>query len=210
VLAAAAIVAACGSPPQPATSASPQAPVTPAEIFEIRSALPAGYETGELRGPVSAAALWGFGPGWTADPPQCRLLADPGPEDPSARGLSASGPGGTVFVVAAARVGGPPEADLVSQCDRWTMHYGHTDADVARTAAPEFDGSTVLAWRAVARTVVESGNATVTEASTTVAYLAGHVVILTLVTDPGSAHPPLDSAVAEGLLAAAVRKLRVH
>jgi hypothetical protein len=74
--------AACGRQPPspPAPSAAPK--INPADIEAVRSALPADYEIGDLDGPVSAASLWGFGTGWTADPPQCAALADPAPTDP--------------------------------------------------------------------------------------------------------------------------------
>ncbi len=208
LLAVVATLAACDSPQPlaPAPSAAPQ--INLADIVAVRSALPADYEIGDLYGPLSAAALWGFGTGWTADPPQCAALVDPAPADPGARGLSASGPGGTVFIFAAGRAGGPPGAE--AGCDRWVMRYGHTAAEVARTAPPDVADSRTLAWRAVARTVVESGSATLTNAETVVAYLEGYVVVVTIVTDPGAAHPPLDSAYADGLLATAVTALRVH
>ena len=201
--------AACSSPQPPAPVAPSAAPsINPSDIVAVRAALPADYEIGDLNGPVSAAALWGFGSGWTSDPPQCAPLADPAPTDPAARGLSASGAGGTVFVVAAAVRSPAPDAD--SDCENWTMRYGHTTAEVSRTAAPDIDNSRTLAWRAVARTVVESGSATVTHAATAIAYLDGHVVVVTVVTDPGSPHPALDSDFADGLLAAAVTAVQVH
>ena len=62
----------------------------------------------------------------------------------------------------------------------------------------------------MARTVVESGSATLTDAAMTIAYLDAHVVVVIVVTDPGSMHPPLGSSFADGLLAAAVTALRVH
>jgi hypothetical protein len=208
LLAAVVMTAACGrqppSPPPP--SAAPK--INLADIEAVRSALPADYEIGDLDGPVSAASLWGFGTGWTADPPQCAALADPAPTDSDARGISASGPGGTVFILAADAAGGPPDA--AGGCDAWTMRYGHTTAEVTRSAPPDVEDSRTLAWRAVARTVVESGSATLTDAATMIAYLDAHVVVVIVVTDPGSTHPPLDSSFADGLLAAAVTALRVH
>lgn len=200
--------AACGSQPPSPPPPSVAAKINLADIVAVRSALPADYEIGDLHGPVSAASLWGFGAGWTADPPQCAALADPAPTDPDARGLSASGPGGTVFILAADAAGGPPDA--AGGCDAWTMVYGHTTAEVTRTAPPDVEDSRTVAWRAVARTVVESGSATLTDAATMIAYLDAYVVVVIVVTDPGSTYPPLDSSFAAGLLAAAVTALRVH
>jgi hypothetical protein len=90
------------------------------------------------------------------------------------------------------------------------MRYGHTTAEVTRSVPPDVEDSRTLAWRAVARTVVESGSATLTDAAMTIAYLDAHVVVVIVVTDPGSTHPPLGSSFADGLLAAAVTALRVH
>lgn len=201
--------AGCGSAPErpPGPAPVPSA-VSAGNIVRVRAALPAGYETGDLAGPVSAAALWGFGAGWTADPPQCAALADPAPTDPAARGLAASGPGGTVFVVAAVHPDPAPAAELMDQCQSWTMTFGHTRAEVTRDEGPGIAGARTAAWRAVATTVVESGNATTSDAVTAVAFFDRHVAFVTLVTDPGSAHPPLDPGFAAALLTAAVAALR--
>lgn len=180
--------------------------MTPANITRVRADLPAGYEVADLNGPLSAASLWGFQTGWTAEPPQCAVLADPVPADGGVRGLSASGSGGTIFVVAAGRVALDP--GLTGECDRWTMTFAHTSAEVARIEAPAIEGADTLAWQAVARTVVESGSETITNASTAVAFLDHHVALVTVVTDPGSTYPPLDSGFAARLLADAVAALR--
>ena len=200
----AAALAACGSAPPSAP------PISPADVLAVHSELPAGYETGELHGPISAAALWGFGQGWTAEPPECAALADPAPKDTAARGFSASGPGGTVFVMAATAPSGRLASDLMSECGHWTMHYGHTNAEVVRTQAPAIDQASTFCWQAEARTLVESGNPTITKASTAVAYLERFVVVVTVVTDPGSPNRPLDAGFADALLTAAVATLRVH
>ena len=200
--------AACGSPPKhPVPQTSSSSTLSPAGISRVRAALPAGYEIGDLEGPVSAAGLWGFGAGWVADPPPCMPLADPAPTDRAARGLSASGRGGTIFVLVAA-ADGPPRPDVLSECGGWTMAFGHTIAEVTRTRNPSIAGADTLAWQAVARTVVESGNATITHTSGAVAYFDHHVAVVILVTDPGSPHPPLDPGFATGLLATAVTELR--
>jgi len=216
-LAAFTALAGCGSasePPYPSTlsvsSGSAQSPpkVNQANIIRVRAALPDDYEVGELVGPLSAAALWGFGGGWAADPAQCGLLADPAPADRAARGLSASGPGGTVFVVSAIRPDGAPTAELLGQCERWAMSFGHTTAEVVRTDGPSIERAQTLAWRAVARTVVESGSETTADIHTAVTYFDRHVVSVTLVTDPGSPYPPLGSGWVSELLATTVTELR--
>ena len=75
-------VAGCGQNPgtpatSPAAPSSPPVHVQPANIAKVRSDLPAGYEVADIAGRAAPAARWGFGPGWTADPPQCTALADP-------------------------------------------------------------------------------------------------------------------------------------
>lgn len=203
------MLASCGSPPdRPLPSAQSVSTVNPANIIRVRAALPAGYEVGQLNAPVSAAALWGFGSGWTADPPQCAALADPSPTDRAARGLSASGSGGTLFVVAATVPTGVPAADVLGQCSRWAMSFGHTTAEVTSAEGPVIEGAQTMAWQAVARTIVEAGSATTADARTAVAYFDRHVALVTLITDPGSPHPPLDSGFPAGLLAATVAALR--
>jgi len=200
---------ACGSPPNPPPRSAVTAPreVNPANVVRVRSALPQGYEVAEVSGPVSAAGLWGFGTGWTVDPPQCAGLADPAPSDPGARGLSASGPGGTVFVVASAMTDGAPGSDLLTQCGRWAMTFVHTSAEVTRTEAPAIEGAVTVAWRAATRTIVEAGSETNALATTASAYFDHHVAYVTLITDPGSPHPPLDSGFVADTLATTVAAL---
>jgi len=203
-------VGACGSPPNPPPQSAVAKPreVNPANVVRVRSALPQGYEVAELNGSVSAAGLWGFGPGWTADPPQCARLADPAPSDPGARGLSASGPGGTVFVVTSATTDDAPGLDLLTQCDRWTMTFVHTSAQVIRIEAPVIEGAVTVAWRAATRTIVEAGSETNALATTASAYFDHCVAYVTLITDPGSPDPPLDSGFVADTLATAVAALR--
>ncbi|WP_325096612.1 DUF5642 family protein [Mycolicibacterium vinylchloridicum] len=212
-------LAACSAQPSTAPaspsappSASPIAgPVNPANIKRVRSALPAGYEIAEVSGPLSAAGLWGFGSGWTAAPGQCAALADPAPDDRGARGYSASGSGGIVYVVVAVPGQGVPDHGLIGDCANWTMAFAHTTGDVilAPTSdAPHVDGADTVAMTVTTRTVVESGTETDGQALTAQAYLDGHVVFVTLVTEPGSPHPPLDSRVVGDLLVATVSALR--
>ena len=203
-------VGACGSPPNPPPQSAVIAPreVNPANVIRVRSALPQGYEIADVAGPVSAASLWGFGAGWTADPPQCATLADPAPHDRAARGLSASGAGGTVFVVVSETEEKAPGADLLNRCGSWTMTFVHTSAEVIRIDAPAITGADTVAWGATTRTIVESGTETNARATTALAYLDHHVVYVTLVTDPGSPDPPLDSGFVADMLATTVAALR--
>jgi len=211
-------LAACAAQPNPAlgpassspaSSAAPSAgPVNPANIKRIRSALPAGYEIADVPGSLSAAGLWGFGTGWTAAPGQCGTLADPAPDDPGVRGYSASGPGGIVYVVVAVPGRGAPDPALIGECAHWTMAFAHTTGDVSLAEPPHIDGAETLAMTVDTRMVVESGTETDGRAVTAQAYLDGHVVFVTLVTDPGSPHPPLDSHVVGDLLVATVSALR--
>ncbi|WP_197415201.1 DUF5642 family protein [Mycobacterium sp. M26] len=215
------------APPPSSTSSVPAAArtVNPAGIKRIRPLLPQDYEIADVVGPVSAAGQWGFGPGWTADPPPCASLADPAPADPAARGYSASGRGGTLYVVVAAARGysasgrggtlyvvvaaaGAPGAGLLDECAQWAMAFAHTTGTVTLADPPAVDGADTVAMTVATRTVVESGSETNGQAATAQAYLDGHVVIVTLVTDPGSEHPPLDVRFVDDLLASSVAALR--
>jgi len=169
---------ACGTQQPPPTSSVSSAPparvvVNPANIKRIRSELPTGYEIADVAGPVSVAELWGFGPGWSADPARCAVLADPAPGDAAAQGYSASGQGGTVYVVVAAAPTAPA-AGLVAECDQWTMTFAHTSGEVTVGQPPRIDGADTVALTASTRTVVESGRETDGQASTaTVTALRG-------------------------------------
>ena len=88
------------------------------------------------------------------------------------------------------------------------MSFGHTTAEVTRTGGPVIDGAQTIAWKAVARPVVEASSETTANAATAVAYFDRHVAFVTLVTDPGSAQPPLDAGFAAELLATTVAALR--
>jgi hypothetical protein len=88
------------------------------------------------------------------------------------------------------------------------MSFGHTTAEVTSAESPVIDGAQTVAWQAVARTVVEAGSETTANTRTAVAYFDRHVALVTLVTDPGSPNPPLDSGFPAGLLASTVAALR--
>lgn len=192
-------------------SAAPAASshIDPSNVKRVRSALPAGYETAELTGPISVAALWGFGAGWESQPAQCAVVADPAPDDLAARGLSASGPGGTIYViVSAATEVVASNAEIVDACRRWTMTFSHTTGTVELTQAPAIEGAASLSSALTARTAVESGMETDTEIATASAYLDGFVVTVTLLTDPGSRHAPLEPHFVNDLLGKTVTALR--
>ncbi len=204
-------LAACAGSPTPSASPASPAPlaaavINPAAIKRIRPLLPPDYEIADVVGPVSIAGQWGFGAGWTADPPSCGPLADPAPADPHASGYSASGRGGTIYVVVAAA--DAPGAGLLGDCGQWSMAFGHTTGTVVLADPPPVDGAATVAMTVATRTVVESGSETNGQAATAQAYLDGHVVAVTLVTDPGSAHPPLDAVFVDDLLNRSVAALR--
>jgi hypothetical protein len=181
--------------------------VNPANIKRIRSALPSGYEIADVAGPVSIAGVWGFGPGWSADPARCAALADPAPGDESARGYSASGQGGTLYVVVAAAPA-TPDAELLAECAQWTMTFAHTTGEVTVGEPARIDGADTVALTASTRTVVESGRETDGQVSTVQVYVDGHVAFVALVTDPGSPYPALNSQFITDLLTQTVTALR--
>ena len=209
------LLAACATQPAgpavsttAATAAAATGPINPANIKRIRPALPAGYEIADVSGPLSAAGLWGFGSGWTAQPTQCGALADPAPADAGARGYSASGSGGIVYVVVAAPGRPAPDPGLIGECGQWTMAFAHTSGTARLVDAPRIDGVETVAMAVDTRTVVESGTQTDGQAATDMAYLGDHVVFVTLVTDPGSPHPPLNTQFVDDLLIETVSALR--
>ena len=72
------------------------------------------------------------------------------------------------------------------------MDFAHTSGTANLVESPHIDGAQTVAMTVATRTVVESGTQTRGQANTAQAYLDGHVAVVTLVTEPGSAHPPLD------------------
>jgi Domain of unknown function (DUF5642) len=209
--AAVALCAACGPSDAPRPAAGPPVPssqavgIDLAGVTRVRGDLPAGYEVGDLVGRVAPLAFWGFGPQWVADPPQCGVLADPAVDVATVRGWSASGPGGIVYVVAAA--GGSVPA-VLGECASTTLTAGHTSGTVATVQAPAIDGATTLGVRTDTTTVVEGGTETHSHADTFTAYLDGYVAYVTVVTDPGSSGQALDAGFAAALLVTTVSALR--
>lgn len=203
------IVTGCDTP-QPATpTSSPviqgSAVLNPAAVARVRSELPPGYEVGDLADHAGPASFWGLKPDWTAEPAQCRALADPGAGAP-VRGWSASGPGGIVYAL----VAGPGAAAGAPQgCAAWTLAGGRTTAAVHAAEPPAIADTPTVAMGAVATTVVEGGTETRSHADTVNAYLdSGYVASVTVVTDPGSALPVLGPDVAARLLAQTVTAVR--
>ncbi len=178
----------------------------PANIERVRTELPPGYEVTGVAGPAAPLAVWGFGAGWRVDPPQCAALADPAPSART-RGWSASGAGGIVYVVVA---DGAPALDpaLLAECRQWTVAAGHTSGTVTRVDAPAIEGAQTVGLATDAQTVVEGGTQTRSHADTFTAYLGEHVAFVTVVSDPGSAQPPLGAEFASGLLVKTVLALR--
>jgi hypothetical protein len=176
----------------------------------VRGELPAGYEVADISGSESPVALWGFGPGWVTEPPQCAALANPVDGGPTTRGWSASGAGGIVYAVvtgtAPARVDLDP--GLVAGCGQWTLTSGHTTGVVTLADAPAIDGASTIGMATTATTVVEGGTETHSVAHTFTAYLGEFVTFVTLVTDPGSPNPPLGQDFAAALLVKTVSALR--
>jgi hypothetical protein len=221
--AAVALCAACGPSDAPHPAAGSPVPssqavgVDLAGVARVRGDLPAGYEVGDLVGRVAPLAFWGFGPQWVADPPQCGVLADPAVDAATVRGWSASGPGGIVYVVAAAGgqersdsgdVTGGSVPDVLAECDSTTLTAGHTSGTVATVEAPAIDGATTVGIRTDTTTVVEGGTETHSHADTFTAYLDGYVAYVTVVTDPGSSVQALDADFAAALLVKTVSALR--
>ena len=207
-----ALCAACGQSTTPTvtTSSSPSSgsdAVDPSNVARVRTELPAGYEVADLAERASPLALWGFGPGWRADPPQCGAMADLVPGAEPVHGWSASGPGGIVY---AAVVDTAAELDpgLVAECGAWTVSAGHTSGLVTLVAAPIIERAGTVGMITDAATVVEGGTETHSRAETFSAYLRGHVAYVTVVTDPGSADPGLGPDFAAQLLAKTVSAVR--
>jgi len=88
------------------------------------------------------------------------------------------------------------------------MTFVHTSAEVTRIEAPVIEGAVTVAWRAATRTIVEAGSETNALATAAFAYFDHHVAYVTLITDPGSPHPPMDLGFVADTLATTVAALR--
>lgn len=209
-------VAGCGQPSGPSSSATSTVPssasveVKPANIGRVRSDLPAGYELADIADRTAPAAMWGFGPGWTVQPPQCGALAEPVVDGAVTRGWSGSGSGGIVYAVV---TGSPPapvglDPALLAECGHWTLSAGHTSGSVTFVAAPAVEGVATVGLSTATTTVVEGGTETHSHSDTFIAYLGEYVAFITVVTDPGSPNPPLGQDFARELLVKTVSALR--
>lgn len=209
-MAAAVSVSSCGqpspSPPAPPTIEAAGA-IDPSRMSRARYELPPGYEVAELQGRVTPLAQWGYGPTWSAEPPQCGALAEPVVEPSTVRGFSASGEGGIAYAVAADGAA-PADPMLLDQCGEWTMTAGPTTGTVRLADRPAVTGAVGLELVADTATVVEGGTETLSHARTFVAYEDAHLVYVTVVTDPGSPHPALGDDFAADLLTRTVAALR--
>lgn len=217
VLAVAVLVAgtACTDPrpsptSSPTTTSTVNSQVNPARISRVRSELPAGYEVADVNGPASPAAFWGFGPGWTTEPPQCAALAGPATDDATTHGWSGSGPGGIVHAAVTGSPTSPVTLDpvLLGDCGQWTVTSGNTAGIVSLIDAPVIDGATTVGMDTQAKTVVEGGTETLSAAYTFSAYVDDYLVFVTVVTDPGSPNPPLGREFAADLIVKTVSALR--
>lgn len=204
------MVAACAQSPSPSPSTSATASstsVNPARIEVVRTALPSGYEVAALSGRPAPVAFWGLGPDWTADPPQCGVLADPVGGPATARGWSASGAGGIVYAVVANSTA-TLEPSLLDECAQWTVSAGHTGGTVTVVAGPAIDGATTVGLSALTTTTVEGGTETHSRANSFTAHLGDYVAFVTVVGDPGSPNPQLGQEFASNLLVKTVSALR--
>lgn len=201
-----------GGPGEPAHARA----VRPANIRRVAGDLPPGYEVATTVHVSSPVGSWGLGPRWTADPPQCAELADPGrrrgapmPPGPG-RGVSGSGAGGIVYAVVVALPTGPVTEfpAPIPDCERWAVTDGHTIAGMRLVDAPRIDGAETVAMSGNATTAVEGGTEIVSRAHTFTAYLGDYYAFTTLITDPGSTQPPLPPQFAADLLAKTVSALR--
>lgn len=202
--------AACGGPPAPPpTSSTTAGHVNPARIDRVRAEVPAGYEFAAVPARASPAELWGYGAGWTADPPQCAVVADPVPDATMTTGWSASGPGGIVYAVVLGSAQ-PVHLDpaVRHECARWTVSGGQGRGSVTFTPAPTVGDAVTLATATDSITVVEGGTQTRSDAWTVTAYLGSHVAFVAVVTDPGSPNPQLGHEFVAELLTETVSALR--
>lgn len=202
--------AACGAPAEPASPPGPSSNsvvVDPANVERVRGELPPGYEVSAVSGRATPLMMWGFGPDFTAIPPQCGALADPPVDGAAVRGWSASGDGGIVYAVVTTTSAGLDPA-LTADCGRWTVTAGQTSGTVTLVAAPPVTDAVTVGLTADATTVVEGGTETRLHADTVTAYLEDHLAFVTVVTDPGSPNPSLAPDFAAQLLVKTVAALR--
>ena len=163
-----------------------------------------GYEFGALPVPAAPTTFWGMSSESAADPPDCGALVTAPAH--GARGWSASGPGGIVYVTAAPGVAPAPE--LLGGCATWTLSTGRARAAVDLTDAPRIADAHTVGMTAHITTSVENGAQTHSQATTLIAFVDALAVSVTMVTDPGAVAPPLSAGLPATLLDAAVRSVR--
>lgn len=208
------LLAACAHARAPVPAPSDNTPagqINPANLRRIGRELPPGYEVTGVSGVAAPLAIWGLGRDGAATPARCSALADPADgRGESAQGISGSGAGGIVYAVVAAAPGGPVALDqsLVAQCRQWSMTSGRTRARVHLVDSPRIDGAETLGMATDITTSVEGGNEIDSRANTFTAYLGDYYAFTTLISDPGSPHPPLAPQFAADLLVKAVSALR--
>jgi hypothetical protein len=208
-----AVTCACSTAPKTASPATPVGAVhiNPANIRRVAGDLPPGYEVAKVAGISAPPRVWGLGAASTAHPPQCAALADPARgRGESAQGVSGSGTGGIVDAVVVALSSGPAALDpnVVSDCKQWTMSTGRATASIHLIDPPGIGGVQTLGMAIDTTTSVEGGVEIVSHAYTFTAYLGAYYAFTTLITDPGSAHPPLTPQFAADLLVKTVSALR--
>lgn len=214
------LVSACAQSPAPSLSPAPsgrsaRGTINPANIRRVIRELPSGYEvTSSVPNAASPVVIWGLGADPAeirAQPPPCKRLADPGNgRNQYAQGVSGSGVGGIINAVVVAFTSGSATLDhnVVAACRRWTLSTPRATARVKLTEAPRIDGVETVGLVADIRMSVEAGIEIVSRAHTFIAYLGDYYAFTTLITDPGSAFPPLKPRFAADLLVETVPTLR--
>ncbi|MGD9619765.1 MAG: DUF5642 family protein [Mycolicibacterium sp.] len=206
------LCSACGQHDGPAphslSTESTGTQINPARIDRTRGELPPGYEVSVATTVATPLASWSLGEASVAVPPKCLILAAPAVGAPSARGWSASGPGGIVFAVVAESDGAAPDSRLLAECGRWTLTSERSTATVIVASEHTVPGAPTMSMSATITTVVEGGTETRSRADTFAAYLVGYLCFVTLVTDPGSPGPSLQPGFAADLLLSVVSALR--
>jgi len=197
-----------GPAPAPASQTTARLTIDPTRIDRARDALPDGYEVAAYTGPPAPFAVWGFRGSPVTDPAPCAALAAPAVDPGTARGWSASGPGGIVYAVVAGAAGPSPITAVRADCARWTAVSGHTTGVVTGVPGPDVASAQTVGMSGTATTVVEGGTETRSHSETFVAYLDRYVCFVAVVTDPGSPDPALAPGFASDLLAETVSTLR--